>query len=84
MSFKHFAKATLGQGAQIQLKIFSYPLTVSAMRLERRLGYETEGRCLHTHMCRLRPQRTSLVWSSLVWSEGPPEDTEKQLRTIDD
>ena len=32
------------------------------MRLERRLGYETEERRLHAHACRLRPQRTSLVF----------------------
>ena len=38
-SFKHYAKATLAQGVQIQLKNF-----VSAMRLKRRLGYETQGR----------------------------------------
>ena len=35
----------------------------SKMRLERRLGYETEERRLYAHACRLRPQRTSLVWS---------------------
>ena len=35
------------QGAQIQLKILVTPLTVPAMRLERRLGYETEERRLH-------------------------------------
>ena len=62
-SFKHFAKSTLAQGAQIQLKILVTPLTVPAMLLERRLGYETEERRLHAHACRLRPQRTSLVWS---------------------
>ena len=56
-SFKHFAKSTLAQGAQIQLKILVTPLTVPAMRLERRHGNETEG---------LRPQRTSLAW--LAWS----------------
>ena len=42
--FKHFAKATLAQGAQIQIQILITPLSVSAMRLEHRLGYETEGR----------------------------------------
>ena len=36
------------------------------MRLEHRLEYETEGRRLHAHACRLRPQRTSLVWSGVV------------------
>ena len=33
------------------------------MRLERRLGYKTEGRQLHAHACKLHPQQTSLVWS---------------------
>ena len=37
------------------------------MRLERRLGYETEERRLHARACRLRPQRTSLVWSGQHW-----------------
>jgi hypothetical protein len=55
---KQFPKATLAQGAQMQFKIFSYPpLTVSAMRLEGRLGYETEGRRLHAS-----------ILSELLWS----------------
>ena len=62
-SFKYFAKSTLAQVAQIQLKILVTPLTVPAMRLKRRLGYETEERRLHAHACRLYPQRTSLGWS---------------------
>ena len=41
------------------------------MRLERRLGYETEERRLHAHACRLRPQRTSLVWSGLMMEYVP-------------
>ena len=62
-SSKHFAKSTLAQGAQKQLKILVTPLTVPAMHLERRLGYETEGRRLHTHA---DSALSKLLWSGLV------------------
>ena len=52
------------------------------MRLERRLGYETEGRRLHAHACRLRPQRTYLVWSGALTSSDKWRTRNGALKTF--